>query len=136
MEAMANGYVEAIALGPGGLVSEGSGQNLFLVRDGTLITPFIDGTSLSGITRDSVIVLARDMGVEVVEQFVPREMLYSADELFFVGTASEVTPIRSVDKISIGEGKAGPVTLELQERYLGVARGEVEDRHGWLTLVE
>ena len=136
MEAIANGYVEGIALGPGGLVSEGSGQNLFLVRDGTLYTPFIDGTSLSGITRDSVIVLAREMGIEVIEQFVPREMLYSVDELFFVGTASEVTPIRSVDKIPIGEGKAGPVTLELQKRYLGVAKGEIEVEHDWLTLVE
>ena len=136
MEAMANGYVEAIALGPGGLVSEGSGQNLFLVRNGTLYTPFIDGTSLSGITRDSVLVLAREMGIEVVEQHVPRETLYSADELFFVGTASEVTPIRSVDKIPIGEGKAGPVSLELQKRYLGVAKGEIEVEHDWLTLVE
>jgi len=136
MEAIANGYVEAIALGPGGLVSEGSGQNLFLVRDGTLYTPFIDGTSLSGITRDSVIVLAREMGIEVIEQFVPREMLYSVDELFFVGTASEVTPIRSVDKIPIGVGKAGPLTLELQKRYLGVANGEIEVEHDWLTLVE
>ncbi len=136
MEAIANGYVEGIALGPGGLVSEGSGQNLFLVRDGTLHTPFIDGTSLSGITRDTVMVLAREMGVEVIEQFVPRESLYSADELFFVGTASEVTPIRSVDKIPIGEGKAGPLTLELQQRYLGVAKGEIEVEHDWLTLVE
>ena len=136
MEAMANGYVEAIALGPGGLVSEGSGQNLFLVRDGTLYTPFIDGTSLSGITRDSVIVLAREMGIDVIEQHVPRETLYSADELFFVGTASEVTPIRSVDKIPIGEGKAGPVSLELQKRYLGVAKGEIEVGHDWLTFVE
>jgi branched-chain amino acid aminotransferase len=136
MEAIANGYVEGIALGPGGLVSEGSGQNLFLVRDGTLSTPFIDGTSLSGITRDTVIVLAREVGIEVIEQHVPRETLYSADELFFVGTASEVTPIRSVDKIPIGEGKAGPVTLELQRRYLGVARGEIEVEHDWLTFVE
>lgn len=136
MEAIANGYVEGIALGPGGLVSEGSGQNLFLVRDGTLHTPFIDGTSLSGITRDSVMVLAREMGVGVIEQFVPREMLYSVDELFFVGTASEVTPIRSVDKIPIGEGKAGPLTLELQKRYLGVAKGEIEVEHDWLTFVE
>jgi len=135
MEAIANGYVEGIALGPGGLVSEGSGQNLFLVRDGTLCTPFIDGTSLSGITRDTINVLAREMGIEVIEQFVPREMLYSVDELFFVGTASEVTPIRSVDKIPIGEGKAGPLTLELQKRYLGVAKGEIEVEHDWLTLV-
>jgi len=135
MEAVANGYAEAIALGPGGLVSEGSGQNLFLVRDGRLITPPIDGTSLAGITRDAIIAIAADLGIELVEKPVPREMLYTADELFFAGTASEVTPIRSVDRIPVGAGRMGPVTRRLQQRFLGIARGEVADAHGWLTLV-
>ncbi len=135
MEALANGYVEAVAVGPTGLVSEGSGQNLFLVRDGVLVTPPMDGTNLRGITRDSVIVLARGLGIEVREEPVPREALYTADELFFTGTASEVTPIRSVDRIPVGEGKAGPVTLAIQERFLAVVRGEVPDEWGWLTLV-
>lgn len=136
MEAMANGYVEGIAVGPSGLVSEGSGQNLFLVRDGVVLTPFLDGTSLAGITRDAVVTVAGDLGYEVREQDVPRESLYTADELFFTGTASEVTPIRSVDKIPIGEGKAGPVTLEIQKRFLDIAKGQAEDAHGWLTPVE
>ena len=136
MEALVNGYVEGIALGPNGLVSEGSGQNLFLVRDGMVITPFLDGTSLSGITRDAVMTIARDLGYAVREQDVPRESLYTTDELFFTGTASEVTPIRSVDRIDVGEGKAGPVTLAIQKRFLATVKGEVEDSHGWLTHVD
>ena len=136
MEAMANGYVEAIALGPSGLVSEGSGQNIFLVRDGTLLTPFLDGTNLTGITRHSVIQIAQDLGYEVREGQVARESLYTADELFFTGTASEVTPIRSVDKIPVGAGKAGPVTLDIQKRFMAVVKGEVADDRGWLTYVE
>ncbi len=136
MEALANGYVEAIAVGPNGLVSEGSGQNVFLVRDGSLLTPFLDGTNLTGITRDSVIKIAMDLGIEVREGLVAREALYTADELFFTGTASEVTPIRSVDKIKIGSGKAGPVTLAIQKRFMETARGEVPDPRGWLDLVE
>lgn len=136
MEALANGYVEAIALSPSGLVSEGSGQNLFLVRDGVVITPFLDGTSLSGITRDAIMTVAQDLGYTVREQDVPRESLYVADELFFTGTASEVTPIRSVDRIPVGSGARGPVTTAIQERFLAIARGEVEDVHGWLTAVE
>jgi branched-chain amino acid aminotransferase len=135
MEAIANGYVEAIALGPSGLVSEGSGQNLFLVRDGTVITPQPDGTSLLGITRDSVITIARDLGFAVREQTVPRETIYTSDEAFFTGTASEVTPIRSVDKIPIGAGRTGPITKQLQQRYLAHVRGAVDDEHGWLTPV-
>jgi len=135
MEALANGYVEAIALGPTGLVSEGSGQNVFLVRDGFILTPSLDGTNLTGITRHSVIRIAEDLGIEVREGLVAREALYTADELFFTGTASEVTPIRSVDKISIGEGKAGPVTLAIQRRFMGIVRGEVPDREGWLDVV-
>ena len=136
MEAVLNGFSEGIALGPGGLVSEGSGQNLFLVRDGILITPMIDGTSLSGITRHSVLHIARSMGIEVREQLVPREMLYACEEMFFTGTASEVTPIRSVDHIPVGAGKAGPTTLDIQRRFLDIAGGRVPDEWGWLTRVE
>jgi branched-chain amino acid aminotransferase len=135
MEAMANGYVEAIAVGPSGLVSEGSGQNVFLVRDGALLTPFLDGSNLTGITRDSVIHIARDLGYEVREGLVAREALYTADELFFTGTASEVTPIRSVDKIPVGEGKAGPVTMAIQRRFMDTVQGRVPDDRNWLTLV-
>ncbi|TVP49563.1 MAG: branched-chain amino acid transaminase [Gemmatimonadales bacterium] len=139
-QAVADGYSEAIAVGPGGLVSEGSGQNLFLVRDGVLITPFLDGTSLSGITRDAVLQLAADAGIPVREQHVPRESLYLADELFFTGTASEVTPIRSVDRIPVGTsrggpGGVGPITRRLQADFMAVVTGEAEDRHGWLTPV-
>jgi branched-chain amino acid aminotransferase len=135
MEAVANGYAEGIALAPGGLVSEGSGQNLFVVRDGALITPVLDGTNLIGITRNTVLVLAREIGLEIREQPVPRESLYTADELFFTGTASEITPIRSVDRIPVGAGRAGPVTRELQRRFMAAVHGETPDTHGWLTLV-
>jgi len=135
MEALANGYVEAIAVGPSGLISEGSGQNVFLVRDGSLLTPFLDGTNLTGITRDSVIRIAEDLGIEVREGHIAREALYTADELFFTGTASEVTPIRSVDRITIGEGKAGPVTLAIQRRFMEMVRGRVPDSLGWLDMV-
>ncbi len=136
MEAIADGYAESVALGPSGLVSEGSGQNLFLVRDGRLVTPMLDGTSLAGITRASVITIAEELGYEVREQHVPRESLYVADELFFTGTASEVTPIRSVDRIEVGDGKAGPVTLAIQRRFMEIVKGEGEDTHGWLTYVD
>jgi branched-chain amino acid aminotransferase len=136
MEAMANGYVEAIGLGPGGLVSEGSGQNLFLVRDGVVFTPFLDGTSLSGITRDAVLRIAADLGIPTREQLVPRESLYIADELFFTGTASEITPIRSVDRIEVGSGGPGPITRRLQEAFMALVTGKAQDRHGWLTYVD
>jgi branched-chain amino acid aminotransferase len=135
MEALSNGFAEAIALTPQGLVSEGTGQNLFLVRNGTLITPPVDGTLLPGITRDSVLCLAQDLGIPVREQPVPRETLYIADELFFTGTAAEVTPVRSVDRITVGSGRRGPVTERIQERFLAVARGELPDTRGWLTPV-
>ena len=135
MEAMANGYTEAIAVGPSGLISEGSGQNVFLVREGALRTPFLDGTNLTGITRDSVIRIAEDLGIEVREGSVARESLYTADEVFFTGTASEVTPIRSVDRIPVGEGKAGPVTLTIQKRFMEIVRGKAPDTRGWLNLV-
>jgi branched-chain amino acid aminotransferase len=135
MEAIEDGYADAIALGPGGLVSEGTGQNVFLVRDGVLATPALDGTNLNGITRDSILRIAEDLGIPTREQAVPRESLYTADELFFTGTASEVTPIRSVDRIPVGEGRMGPVTRRIQQRYLDIARGTAPDTHGWLTPV-
>lgn len=135
MEALANGYIEAIAVGPSGLVSEGSGQNVFLVRDGALFTPFLDGTNLTGITRDSVVHVARDLGYDVAETNIAREALYTCDELFFTGTASEVTPIRSVDRVEVGDGRAGPVTLAIQRRFMEVVKGEVPDERGWLTRV-
>ncbi len=136
MEAVRNGYAEGIALGPGGLVSEGSGQNLFMVRDGVLITPVLDGTSLRGITRHTVIVLARTMGYEVKEVPVPRESLYSAEEMFFTGTAAEVTPVTSVDGIEIGSGVVGDVTREIQTAFMDLVHGRAEDRWRWLTWVE
>jgi branched-chain amino acid aminotransferase len=116
-------------------VAEGSGENLFLVRDGKLFTSTISAGILNGITRDSVITIAKEMGVEVVEQSIPREMLYIADELFFTGTAAEITPIRSVDRIPIGTGKPGALTLTIQREYMGIATGQLEDRYGWLTPV-
>jgi branched-chain amino acid aminotransferase len=135
MEAAENGYVEAIALAPNGLVSEGSGQNVFLVRDGVLRTTGVDGTILNGITRASIITLARDLGIAVEQGAIPREMLYTADEAFFTGTAAEVTPIRSVDRITVGAGKAGPVTRALQQKFLDIVHGRMPDEHGWLTYV-
>jgi branched-chain amino acid aminotransferase len=136
MEAAANGFAEAIALSPGGLVSEGSGQNVMLVRDGTLITTPVDGTILQGITRASVIAIAHDLGIPIVERPIPREMLYAADEAFFTGTAAEITPIRSIDRIAIGAGAAGPITLRLQHRFLDIAHGRHPDDHDWLTHVQ
>ncbi|HSL70642.1 MAG TPA: branched-chain amino acid transaminase [Longimicrobiales bacterium] len=135
MEALANGYAEAIALGPGGLLSEGSGQNIFVVRNGVLMTPPIDGTLLAGITRDSVLTIARDIGIPTSEQPLPRETLYTCDEAFFTGTAAEVTPIRSVDRIPVGSGVVGPITRTVQQRLLGIARGQIPDPYGWLTPV-
>ena len=135
MEAAAHGYSEAIGLGPGGLVSEGSGQNLFLVVDGEVVTPILDGTSLSGITRHSVLKISEELGYTVREQLVPREMLYAADELFFTGTASEVTPIRSVDGLEVGEARRGPVTERIQTRFLALAKGVGPDPWGWVTYV-
>ena len=135
MEARLDDYVEGIMLDTFGFISEGSGENLFLVRDGRLHTPGISAGILHGLTRDSVIRIARDMGVEVVEQQLPREMLYISDELFFTGTAAEITPIRSVDRIEVGDGKPGPLTLAIQKEYMGIATGRVQDRYGWLTHV-
>ena len=135
MEALANGYAEGLVLAPDGRLSEGGGQNVFLVRSGKLVTPQLDGTLLRGVTRDAVLTMAADLGLEIEERPVPREDLYTADEVFFTGTATEVTPIRSVDRITIGEGRAGPVTLQVQKHFLAVVKGQEEDRHGWLTPV-
>ena len=135
MEALLYGFAEGIALNHLGAVSEGSGETLFLVKDGKILTPSLDAAILPGITRDTVIVLARELGYEVREVHIPREMLYIADELFFTGTAAEITPIRSVDKIQIGEGKAGPITRRLQEEFFKVVKWEREDIYGWLTPV-
>lgn len=135
MEALANGFAEAIALGPNGMLSEGSGQNVFLVSGGTIFTPPFNGTLLAGITRDSVLTLAREAGIPVREQDMPREMLYSAAEIFLTGTASEVTPVRSVDRITIGNGRRGAITHQLQQRFLDIVHGAAPDAHGWLTDV-
>lgn len=135
MEAVANGYSEGIALDAAGYVSEGSGENLFLVRDGKLYTPPLATSALLGITRDTAMTLANEMGLEVREQAIPREMLYIADELFFTGTAAEITPIRSVDKIPVGAGTRGPITEKLQTIFHEIVTGEAEDRYGWLTPV-
>ncbi len=135
MEATADGYTEAIALDTYGNLSEGSGQNVFVVRDGVISTPPSGNSVLAGITRDCVITLARDLGFEVREQTLPRETLYLADEVFFVGTAVEVTPIRSVDKIKVGRGRRGPITEALQQRFFQIVRGDAPDTYGWMQYV-
>ena len=136
MEAIANGYVEGIGLDVNGYVSEGSGENLFLVRDGVAYTTPLAGSILVGITRDTVITLLRELGYEVREQTIAREMLYLAEEVFFTGSASEVSPIRSIDKIKIGSGSRGPVAKQLQDRFFGMFDGTHQDRYGWLTQVK
>jgi len=135
MEARLGGYEEGIALDTNGYVSEGSGENLFLVMNGKLLTPPLGASVLPGITRDSVITIAKELGIEVSEQLIPREMLYVTDELFFTGTAAEITPIRSVDKINVGAGKAGPVTKKLQEIFFKYLTMEAADSHGWMTPI-
>jgi branched-chain amino acid aminotransferase len=136
MEAILNGYSEGIALDVSGYVSEGSGENLFLVLDGKLYTTPLGASVLPGITRDTVIRFAEELKLELIEQLIPREMLYIADELFFTGTAAEITPIRSVDKIKIGEGKRGPVTKDLQDLFFRYINAEVKDRYNWLTFLD
>jgi branched-chain amino acid aminotransferase len=135
MEALANGYSEGIALDQSGFVSEGSGENIFVVRDGKIHTPPLGASILPGITRDSVIHLAQDLNIPVVETLVPREMLYVADEVFFSGTAAEITPIRSVDKIVVGKGCRGPITERLQKEFFALINGTTPDRYGWLRPV-
>jgi branched-chain amino acid aminotransferase len=135
MEASFNGYAEGIALDSDGHVSEGSGMNVFLVHDGTLYTPPLSTSILPGITRDAVVTLAHDLGIPFKETVVPREMLYIVDEVFFVGTAVEVTPIRSVDHIQVGKGVAGPITRRLQEEFFAITSGNKPDTHNWLAPV-
>ena len=135
-EARDRGFAEGIALGSDGTVSEGAGENLFLVRDGVLITPPAAASILMGITRDSVIMLARDLGIEVREQVLPREMMYIADEIFLTGTAAEITPVRSVDRLSVGSGSRGPITKILQDAFFGLFSGRTIDRWGWLEPLE
>ncbi|MGE3490623.1 MAG: branched-chain amino acid transaminase [Vicinamibacterales bacterium] len=135
MQAVLDGYADAVALDESGLLSEGSGQNLFLVRDGIIYTPSLGSSVLQGITRETVITLASDLGYTVRETSIPREFLYLADEAFFCGTAVEITPIRTIDKITVGSGKRGPVTAALQQRFFGILRGELPDTHDWLTPV-
>ena len=135
MEAIVNGYVEGIALDANGYVSEGSGENVFVVRNGVLNTAPLGNSVLPGITRDSVLQIARDLGIPVAEQGIPRELLYIADEVFFTGTAAEVTPIRSVDKISVGKGVIGPITKAIQKEFYAIVKGEKPDNYKWLTPV-
>ena len=136
MEARRHGYVEGIVLDVQGYVSEGSGENIFVVMDGKIYTPPVGNSILTGITRSFAITLAEEKGYRVLEQQIPREMLYIADELFFTGTAAEITPIRSVDGTEIGSGSRGPITAEIQSDFFAILSGEVEDRHGWLTPVK
>jgi len=135
MEAHLNGYAEGIALDTAGYVSEGSGENIFVVRDGKILTPPLGASVLPGITRDTVMRLAESIGIPVVESLIPREMLYIADEVFFSGTAAEITPIRSVDRIMVGKGTRGPLTEKLQKSFFGIIHGEAPDEFGWLTPV-
>ncbi len=135
MEAIVNGYVEGIALDVNGYVSEGSGENLFLIQDGTVITPPLSASVLPGITRRTVIALCQDLKIPVSEQMIPREMLYIADEVFFCGTAAEITPLRSIDRIPVGGGSRGPITKKLQDEFFAITSGTKPDRHNWLTPV-
>jgi branched-chain amino acid aminotransferase len=134
-EAAADGYAEGIALDIQGYVCEGSGENIFIIRDGKILTPPLGASVLPGITRDSVIRIARDLGYEVIETLIPRELLYIADEVFFTGTAAEVTPIRSIDRMKIGEGRRGPITEHIQREFFNYLNGEIPDRYGWMTYV-
>jgi branched-chain amino acid aminotransferase len=135
LEAVANGYVEGIALDVNGYVSEGSGENIFIVQEGRVVTPPLANCALPGITRDTVVTLCRDLGIPVIEQMIPREMLYVANEVFFCGTAAEITPIRSIDRISVGEGVRGPITKKIQDEFFALVGGTKPDRHGWLSPV-
>jgi branched-chain amino acid aminotransferase len=136
LEAKSHGYVEGIALDVYGYVSEGTGENVFIVRDGTLITPPFGASILPGIIRNTVITLAHEMEIKVIEENIPREALYIADEVFFTGSAAEITPITSIDGIPVGDGKRGPITKKLQDKFFAIVAGEEEDTHGWLTCVK
>jgi len=136
LEALNHGYVEGIALDVYGHVSEGSGENIFLVRDGALVTPSFGSSILPGITRNTIIHLAQDMGIKVIEEGIPREALYIADEVFFTGSAAEVTPISKIDGIQIGSGKRGPITAKLQKAFFDIFESGYIDKHNWLTFVK
>ncbi|MCZ6778372.1 MAG: branched-chain amino acid transaminase [Acidobacteria bacterium] len=133
MEAVANGFTEGITLDHQGFVAEGSGENLFMVRNGKLTTPPLYSSILAGITRDSVLTLAQDLGIPVEQRSVQRGELYLAEELFFTGTAAEISPIRTVDRMPVGSGKRGPVTQKLQQAFFAILEGKQPDTHGWLT---
>jgi branched-chain amino acid aminotransferase len=135
MEAITYGFTEGIALDNTGYVSEGSGENIFAIKNKIIYTPPLHASILPGITRDTVMIIAKDLGFELVEEMLTREFLYIADEVFFTGSAAEVTPIRTIDKIPIGEGKAGPITKKLQKTFFEIVEGKIEDKHGWLTKV-
>lgn len=136
LEARHHGYVEGIALDVYGHVSEGSGENIFIVRDGVLITPPFGSSILPGITRNTIIKLATDMGIKVIEETIPREALYISDEVFFTGSAAEITPISAIDGIQIGEGKCGPMTSKLQKAFFAMFEDSYVDKYHWLTLVK
>jgi branched-chain amino acid aminotransferase len=136
MEADVNGYVEGIALDTNGYLSEGSGENLFIVRNGVLYTSPLANSVLNGITRDSILVLARQLGIPIVEQALPRELLYICDEAFFTGTAAEVTHLRSVDRILVGDGSMGPITSALHKAFFDIVSGAAPDKYNWLTPVK
>jgi len=135
MEALLDGYAEGIALNIRGHISEGSGENIFLVQNGAIYTPPLSSSVLPGITRDSVITLIRELGMRLVEETIPREQLYIADEVFFTGSAAEITPIRSIDKISIGSGRRGPVVERLQRAFFDTINGKRDDTYHWLTFI-
>jgi branched-chain amino acid aminotransferase len=135
MEAVENGFEEAIMLDVYGYVSEGSAENVFIVRNGVIYTPPTSSSILAGMTRHCVFVIAKDLGIRIEQHLIPRESLYMADEIFFSGTAAEITPITSVDKIPVGDGKPGPITLRIQNHFFGIVRGDIEDRNNWLTYV-
>ncbi|MBC8448399.1 MAG: branched-chain amino acid transaminase [Chloroflexi bacterium] len=135
MEAVRHGYAEGIVLDASGFVSEGSGENIFIIDKGNILTPPLASSILQGVTRHCVITLAEELGYHVREERIPRELLYLADEVFFTGTAAEITPIRSIDGISIGSGRRGPITERLQTEFFGITNGQIPDRHGWLTPI-
>jgi branched-chain amino acid aminotransferase len=135
MEAATNGYAEGIALDDAGYISEGSGENIFVIRDGKMLTPPLGASVLPGITRDTIVKIAGQLGVPIVETIIPRELVYIADEMFFTGTAVEVTPVRSVDRIPVGSGHRGPITEKIQKRFFDIVDGKTKDEFGWLTPV-
>ena len=135
MEAKANGYTEGIALDVNGYVSEGSGENVFMVSSGSIVTPPVANSALPGITRNSILTLCQELGIPVSEQMIPREALYIADEVFFSGTAAEITPVRSIDRIKIGTGSRGAITKRVQEEFFAITSGKKPDRHNWMSSV-